>query len=371
MRVTPSKSHLLFQPAEDAASTRSERCLTLTKSKLKPVGSGASERSAARSPAASRHGLDSRRDVRDGVGRSLPGGAPGPPRRRSTASGSIATRSPTSASAASSRRPDTSRSPRSRRTRADYPGRAPAHAVRRVARLREADGPGRPRQLRQLVDVHARRRLAAPDRPDRARSAGASDHPVVHVAFGDAEAFAALGGQGAADRGGVGVRRARAASMAPSTPGATSSPPRGRHMANTWQGEFPWQNLLDDGYEGTSPVDAFPPERLRPARHDRQRLGVDDRLVPARPRGRRRQGVLHSAATRAAEREAESYDPCQPAIRIPRKVLKGGSHLCAPNYCRRYRPAARFPEPVDTSTCHVGFRCIVRANPGDSETSRR
>jgi formylglycine-generating enzyme required for sulfatase activity len=61
--------------------------------------------------------------------------------------------------------------------------------------------------------------------------------------------------------------------------------------------------------------------------------------------------------------EEESFDPCQPRIRIPRKVLKGGSHLCAPNYCRRYRPAARFPEPVDTSTCHVGFRCVVRPTP--------
>jgi len=51
-------------------------------------------------------------------------------------------------------------------------------------------------------------------------------------------------------------------------------------------------------------------------------------------------------------------------IRIPRKVIKGGSHLCAPNYCRRYRPAARFAEPIDTSTCHVGFRCIVRPMKG-------
>jgi Sulfatase-modifying factor enzyme 1 len=58
--------------------------------------------------------------------------------------------------------------------------------------------------------------------------------------------------------------------------------------------------------------------------------------------------------------EEESYDPCQPQIKIPRKVLKGGSYLCAPNYCRRYRPAARHPEPVDTSTSHVGFRCIIR-----------
>jgi sulfatase modifying factor 1 len=58
--------------------------------------------------------------------------------------------------------------------------------------------------------------------------------------------------------------------------------------------------------------------------------------------------------------EAASYDPALPNIVIPRKVLKGGSHLCAPNYCRRYRPAARHAEPVDTSTNHVGFRCVVR-----------
>jgi formylglycine-generating enzyme required for sulfatase activity len=59
-------------------------------------------------------------------------------------------------------------------------------------------------------------------------------------------------------------------------------------------------------------------------------------------------------------RKDTSYDGCMPKIRIPRKVLKGGSHLCAANYCRRYRPAARHPEPVDTSTSHVGFRCIIR-----------
>ena len=132
-------------------------------------------------------------------------------------------------------------------------------------------------------------------------------------------------------------------------------------MANTWQGEFPWQNLPQDGYEGTSPVGAFPPNGYGLVRHDRQRLGVDDRLVrrpgiqPTKlkacciPRNPRGPAVRATATIRA-----------QPEIRIPRKVLKGGSHLCAPNYCRRYRPAARFPEPVDTSTCHVGFRCIVR-----------
>jgi formylglycine-generating enzyme required for sulfatase activity len=58
--------------------------------------------------------------------------------------------------------------------------------------------------------------------------------------------------------------------------------------------------------------------------------------------------------------EAASFDPCQPEIKIPRKVIKGGSHLCAPNYCRRYRPAARHAEAVDTSTSHLGFRCVLR-----------
>ena len=55
----------------------------------------------------------------------------------------------------------------------------------------------------------------------------------------------------------------------------------------------------------------------------------------------------------------DSYDPRQPDIQIPRKVIKGAC-LCSANYCRRYRPAARFPEPIDTSTCHLGFRCIIR-----------
>ena len=136
--------------------------------------------------------------------------------------------------------------------------------------------------------------------------------------------------------------------------------PGGVYMANTWQGDFPRHNLTTDGYECTSPVTAFPPNGY----------GLFDMIgnvwewtsdwyapkheadapkaccIPENPRG---------------GREDHSYDPCQPNIRIPRKVLKGGSHLCAPNYCRRYRPAARHAEPVDTSTSHVGFRCVTRS----------
>jgi formylglycine-generating enzyme required for sulfatase activity len=75
--------------------------------------------------------------------------------------------------------------------------------------------------------------------------------------------------------------------------------------------------------------------------------------------------IQHACCTldnpRGGEHDA-SYDPRTPNVRIPRRVMKGGSHLCAPNYCRRYRPAARMAQGIDTSTCHLGFRCIVRAS---------
>jgi len=55
-----------------------------------------------------------------------------------------------------------------------------------------------------------------------------------------------------------------------------------------------------------------------------------------------------------------SYDPRQPQFRVPRKVIKGGSFLCADGYCKRYRPAARRPQMIDTGTSHIGFRCVVQ-----------
>ena len=71
-------------------------------------------------------------------------------------------------------------------------------------------------------------------------------------------------------------------------------------------------------------------------------------------------GAPSARVNPAGDGEADSVERGQLDVRIPRKVMKGGSHLCAPNYCRRYRPAARLPQPIDISTCHVGFRCIVR-----------
>src|SRR5262249_19344158 len=76
----------------------------------------------------------------------------------------------------------------------------------------------------------------------------------------------------------------------------------------------------------------------------------------------RSQGPCCGAAAlvnpRGGDREG-SCDPNMP-LRVPRKVMKGGSYLCAPSYCRRYRPAARMAQAIDTSTCHLGFRCVTR-----------
>ncbi|MBB6412772.1 formylglycine-generating enzyme family protein [Mesorhizobium sangaii] len=182
-----------------------------------------------------------------------------------------------------------------------------------------------------------------------------ADHPVVHVAYEDAEAYAKWAGKELpteaewefAARGGL---------EGAEFPWGDELTPDGMHMANTWQGEFPYRNTLDDGFEYTAPVGSFPANGY----------GLYDmagNVWQWTTDWYQEHGQIDSPCCtvdnpRGAKRE-DSLDPRQPAIRIPRKVMKGGSHLCAPNYCRRYRPAARMAQPVDTSTSHLGFHCIV------------
>jgi formylglycine-generating enzyme len=191
---------------------------------------------------------------------------------------------------------------------------------------------------------------------------GLDDHPVVHVTFADAEAYARWANKELPTEA-EWEFAARSGLDNAEFAWGDQFIPGGRYLANTWQGTFPCENLKSDGYERTSPVTAFPPNAYGlydmignvwewttdwySPRH--QADGQKSCCIPVNPRG----GL-----------EETSYDTCHPQIKIPRKVLKGGSHLCAPNYCRRYRPAARHAEPIDTSTTHVGFRCVVRAPEG-------
>jgi sulfatase modifying factor 1 len=131
-------------------------------------------------------------------------------------------------------------------------------------------------------------------------------------------------------------------------------------LANTWQGEFPWQNLLTDRYEGTSPVGSFPPNGYE--LFDMAGSVWEWTCDFFRPRhpGEVEHPCCASHNPRVRSPE-QSYCLGQSGERFPRRVTKGGSYLCAPNYCLRYRPAARQGQTVETSTGHIGFRCIVRA----------
>ncbi len=189
--------------------------------------------------------------------------------------------------------------------------------------------------------------------PQGPGSTAPGDHPVVHVAHADAAAYAAWAGRELpteaeweyAARGGL--------------DGATYAwgevfRPGGRAMANYWHGRFPHRR--DGPWATTSPVGSFPPnghglydmignvwEWTQDWYAPRHAAPVSGKpcCVPKNPRGP----------------AAGTLDPLAP---IPQKVLKGGSFLCSPDYCRRYRPAARHAESIDTSTSHIGFRCMVR-----------
>ena len=175
-------------------------------------------------------------------------------------------------------------------------------------------------------------------------------HPVVQVCYQDALAYAAWAGKALpseaeweyAARGGLeGKVFAWGDELAP----------KGRQMANTWQGEFPWQNLLLDRYERTSPVGSFPPNGF--GLHDMAGNVWEWTSDLFTPRPQRRE-LLRPPQPQVTTPAAEA---------IPRRVIKGGSHLCAPSYCLRYRPAARQGEAVDTATTHIGFRCVLRDAP--------
>jgi formylglycine-generating enzyme required for sulfatase activity len=196
---------------------------------------------------------------------------------------------------------------------------------------------------------------------------GLADHPVVHVAYDDAAAYCAWSGARlpteaeweTAARGGL--------------EGATYTwgdepETAGEPLANHWRGDFPWR--AEAGYGHTTPVGTFPPNGygLYDMAGNVWEWTSDWYAVrqPAEPTGPERgccaptaPGPVPTAPVPTAE---GSLDPAQPQFRVPRRVIKGGSFLCADSYCLRYRPAARRPQQIDTGMSHLGFRCVRRSH---------
>ena len=214
---------------------------------------------------------------------------------------------------------------------ADFPDADPAQLVPGSLVFRRASGPVDLRDVHNWWAYVPGARWSRPEGP-QSDTYTRGRHPVTQVAFEDARAYAAWAGKALpteaewerAARGGVDSKRFAW--------GDEDRP----DMANRWLGDFPWR-----GFRGTSPVGTFPPNGY---------------------------GLLDVTGN-VWEWTCDDFPlavvgaPCcapGPGEHIPRKVIKGGSHLCAPSYCLRYRPAARQGEAIDTSTSHIGFRCLVR-----------
>ncbi|MGV9798424.1 formylglycine-generating enzyme family protein [Mycobacterium sp. NPDC003449] len=225
----------------------------------------------------------------------------------------------------------------------DFPGAPPENLVPGSMVFRRTPGPV---DLRHINLWWAWTPGACWNHPRGPRSSltGRADHPVVHIAYQDAQAYAGWAGLElpteaeweTAARGGL--------SGAAYTWGDEPERP-GQRLANYWHGEFPY--LPDTGYGTTKPVGSFEPNGY----------GLFDMA-----------GNVWEWTTDwyGADRDtrpccaAESYDPDQPQFEIGRRVIKGGSFLCADSYCMRYRPAARRPQMIDTGMSHIGFRCVKR-----------
>jgi formylglycine-generating enzyme required for sulfatase activity len=230
-----------------------------------------------------------------------------------------------------------------------FPGAPPENLVPGSLVFTRTSGPVDLRHLNQWWTWTPGASWAHPDGP-RSSVKGREDEPVVHVAFEDAETFATWAGK-ALPTEAEWERAARGGLDGAAYVWGDEPEHAGQRLANYWHGDFPWRPR--GGYGHRTPVGSYPANGY----------GLFDMA------GNVWEWTTDWYAPRAEQeedpaccggREEDSYDPAQPQFRVPRKVVKGGSYLCADSYCRRYRPAARRPQMIDTGTSHIGFRCIRR-----------
>ena len=219
---------------------------------------------------------------------------------------------------------------------ADYPGAPPVNLQPGSMVFRRTSGPVDLRHLSQwwawTPGASWRHPLGPASSIDKR-----AEHPVVHVAYEDAEAYAAWAGLALPTEAEWEIAARGGLEQTDYTWGTEPEKP-GHRMANYWHGDFPWRP--EPGYGRTTDVGTFPANGY----------GLFDMAG----------NVWEWTTDWWGGSEAASYDPAQPQFTVPRKVVKGGSFLCADSYCMRYRPAARRPQMVDTGMSHIGFRCVKR-----------
>jgi formylglycine-generating enzyme required for sulfatase activity len=224
---------------------------------------------------------------------------------------------------------------------AAYPGANPADLVPGALVFRPTSGPVDLRDWRQWWEWRPGACWRHPFGPDSGVD-DRPDHPVVQVAYPDAAAYARWAGRRLPTEA-EWEYAARAGSTSAYSWGDDPTP-GGRLMANTWQGRFPYRNDGALGWTGTSPVGTFPPNGY----------GLVD-MIGNVWEWTTTEFTGHHRLDQTAENCCAPIITADPTVN---QALKGGSHLCAPEYCHRYRPAARSPQSQDSATTHIGFRCV-------------
>ena len=242
---------------------------------------------------------------------------------------------------------------------AEYPGANPALLVSGSLVFTPTRGPADLSNWQNWWRYVPGASWAHPEGP-QSTIAGRELHPVTHVCWEDVTAYAAWAGKELpteaewefAARGGL--------DGALYTWGSQFAP-LGQRLANYWVGEFPWQNLKPQAEQRTVPVRSFPANGY----------GLFDMAgnvwewTADYYRSDHAGTATHACCPppvnpRVSEADGSFGTEEQAGAHVPRRVIKGGSHLCAENYCQRYRPAARQAQQVESGMSHVGFRCIVR-----------